>query len=525
MIVGLDFDNTIVRYDGLFHAEAVRRGLVPAATPKSKEAVRDALRAAGREDDWTELQGWAYGPGMERAEAFPGAREFVAECRRRGAKVRVISHRTRKPFKGPAHDLHAAAKAWLERSGFLADDGLAADEVFFEETKQDKLARISETGCTHFVDDLPEFLAEPSFPKGVERVHFDPSGSPAGGRFPRAASWAEVGRLVLDSAGLESAVAALLPGRGAAKLTRVEGSANNRVFRVSGGGPDLLLKSYFTDRDDARRRQQAEWDFARFAWSQGLRSLAEPVAADLEAGVSLFAWLEGRRPAPGEANASRVAEAAVFFSSLNAHRAHPDARALPEASEAAFSLAGHARLVAGRVERLLDLERDDADAAAAADFVEKELRPALAAARGGLDDDRPLDERFRLLSPSDFGFHNALLDESGVLRFVDFEYAGWDDPAKTVCDFFLQPAVPAPASAREAFTAALALTAGDAGLARRAARLAPLYRVKWACIALNDFLPAGRRRRLFSLGAEAFAARRKNQLALARRLLLAPEPS
>ena len=56
----------------------------------------------------------------------------------------------------------------------------------------------------------------------------------------------------------------------------------------------------------------------------------------------------------------------------------------------------------------------------------------------------PLGEADRVVSPSDFGFHNALRTEDGRLAFLDFEYAGWDDPAKLVCDFELQPAVPAP---------------------------------------------------------------------------------
>src|SRR4029079_9696971 len=61
MLIGLDFDNTIVRYDRLFHRLARKRGLIPDGIPVSKQAVRDHLRANGREADWTELQGMAYG--------------------------------------------------------------------------------------------------------------------------------------------------------------------------------------------------------------------------------------------------------------------------------------------------------------------------------------------------------------------------------------------------------------------------------------------------------------------------------
>jgi len=50
------------------------------------------------------------------------------------------------------------------------------DRVFFETTKEAKLARICACACTHFIDDLPEFLTLADFPPGVERILFDPVG-------------------------------------------------------------------------------------------------------------------------------------------------------------------------------------------------------------------------------------------------------------------------------------------------------------------------------------------------------------
>ena len=44
----------------------------------------------------------------------------------------------------------------------------------------------------------------------------------------------------------------------------------------------------------------------------------------------------------------------------------------------------------------------------------------------------------QLLSPSDFGFHNVIKTKQG-LQFIDFEYFGWDDPAKLTSDFLLHP--------------------------------------------------------------------------------------
>ena len=76
--------------------------------------------------------------------------------------------------------------------------------------------------------------------------------------------------------------------------------------------------------------------------------------------------------------------------------------------------------------------------------------------REAVEADQPLDPAERCLSPSDFGFHNAILANDGRLRFIDFEYAGWDDPSKLICDFFCQPAVPAPPQAFDRFATAIA---------------------------------------------------------------------
>lgn len=177
MLIGVDLDNTIVCYDRLFHRLAAERGWIPRELDTNKSSVRDYLRSQGREEDWTQLQGIAYGNRINEAGAFPGSLEFFAECRRRDQPICIISHRTRQPYRGPEFDLHQAARGWLQSHQFVGGSvaGLTENQVFLEETKVAKLARIASTGCTHFVDDLPEFLLEDRFPGGVSRVLFDPA--------------------------------------------------------------------------------------------------------------------------------------------------------------------------------------------------------------------------------------------------------------------------------------------------------------------------------------------------------------
>ena len=57
-------------------------------------------------------------------------------------------------------NLRQAALGWMTAQGFFGTSGFAvpAENVFFESTRAEKLARIAALGCTHFIDDLEEVL-------------------------------------------------------------------------------------------------------------------------------------------------------------------------------------------------------------------------------------------------------------------------------------------------------------------------------------------------------------------------------
>jgi hypothetical protein len=204
MRIGVDFDNTIACYDGVFLRAAVERGLVPADLAEDKGSVRDYLRSIDREDDWTELQGYVYGARMDLAAPYPGVIDFFKRALTAGVDLRIISHKTRTPYRGPAYDLHDAARGFLDAHGFFdpARIGLSREKAFFELTKQDKLARIGSEGCDVFIDDLPEFLAESAFPAATRRILFDPSGRGQGdhpGEMTAADSWSRIATMLLGT--------------------------------------------------------------------------------------------------------------------------------------------------------------------------------------------------------------------------------------------------------------------------------------------------------------------------------------
>lgn len=318
-------------------------------------------------------------------------------------------------------------------------------------------------------------------------------------------------------------IARRLLGLEAEEVITVEalpGGGNNQIYAVRASGKIHLMKRYFTHPGDPRDRGGTEFAFASFAWASGLRCIPEPLALDAAHAVGLFGFLPGRKCDPGTIGESEVAQAIEFLVGLNRSRSSAGAEALPVAAEACFSIREHCELVARRVHRLLEMEPLDAIDREAKDFVAHALSAAWREVQRILcarpDWETLLPGSDRILSPSDFGFHNALRMENGRLAFLDFEYAGWDDPAKLICDFFCHVAVPVPLRFLHGFSQSMGdLVADSDGLQARVQNLLPLYRVKWCCIVLNHFLPVDGARKRFA----APAASKSDQLEKARRLL------
>ncbi|HYM30221.1 MAG TPA: hypothetical protein VEU47_02905 [Candidatus Cybelea sp.] len=202
MLIGIDFDNTIAGYDRLFARLAVDLGLLPNAPEGGKKAVRDAVRSRHPEGDlaWQRLQAIAYGERMQEAELIAGVGAFLTACRERRIPVRIVSHKTRHAACDPWRvDLRSAALAWMRQQGFFDRFGLAPEHVFFESSRHDKVARIRNLRCTHFIDDLEEVFAEPGFPAEVEAILFDPAKSATSSRAATLAHWHDIEEHVLGS--------------------------------------------------------------------------------------------------------------------------------------------------------------------------------------------------------------------------------------------------------------------------------------------------------------------------------------
>lgn len=312
------------------------------------------------------------------------------------------------------------------------------------------------------------------------------------------------------------------------QLTACTHGGNNRTYKVSTDQGLYIAKHYFNERDDKRDRLAAEYAFLCYARQCAPLSVPKPYYADRETGMALYEFVQGEPLSADEVGPNEVRQAADFFCALNNSLAEAQSFSLANASEAVFSIADHLNLVAKRIARLAQINVSTDIDAMAITFVHQlhqrwqaiaeQLRSQCARER--IDLNSCLSSAQRCVSPSDFGFHNALRTADGTLRFLDFEYAGWDDPAKMVGDFFAQLAVPVSPQYFEDFTQQVMQPfAAAETLIQRATLLRPVYQIKWCCIALNIFMPVHLSRRLFAQPTLHVDALKRQQLQKATRIL------
>ena len=288
-------------------------------------------------------------------------------------------------------------------------------------------------------------------------------------------------------------------------MTPLAGGRNNRVFKVETSHDVFILKQYFQNPKDRRDRLGHEYALLEYLQAIGSHYAARPLSVDRENRALLMEFILGKRIALEDITVRHIDHAIRFHTELNAHRISETGLRLPLASEACFSLQDHIEVTQRRVDRLAGIDQWS------------EIQPLWKDVRARIENEiasgehaiEALPEEERCISASDFGFHNALETSSGDIRFVDFEYAGWDDPAKLIADFANQPDMTLDRSISGRFRdAVIAQHPCPGKLRSRAQLLEPLYQIKWACICLNDFLPEGSSRREFTGRGSAFQLER-----------------
>ena len=330
---------------------------------------------------------------------------------------------------------------------------------------------------------------------------------------------------------MESVLAGML-GSDVTSMERMGGGRNSQVYRViCDNSSPYVAKFYHHHRSDPRDRLEAEFSGLRFLWENGVRCIPRPIVAEEEHRCAVYSYVDGEKISAQEVTPPDILFAVQFLGTLETLKNSPGSRTLPPASEACFSVQDIVNTIERRWNRLSALCHNGTCKGDLRAFLEHEFKPSFEKITGWcmshlnrlhMSFISELAYEKRTLSPSDFGFHNALRRSDGGITFLDFEYFGWDDPAKMISDFLLHPGMELCENLKRRFAAAiLDCFHEDRLLAKRVEIVYPLFGLKWCLILLNEFIPEHLERRGFASKDELqIDELQAQQLSKSRRMLL-----
>lgn len=305
---------------------------------------------------------------------------------------------------------------------------------------------------------------------------------------------------------------------------------NNKVFILEiDGTKKYVMKHYFRHASDPRDRFLAEWTFLEYAMNAGISCVPKPIICDPKRGIAILEYITGHKVLKEHVSGDHISQALDFFESINQKQYSNTSKYCLKAAESCLTITDHLESVNRRISRLLQIDSESEINRSVHYFIRHDLVPLREKVQTGILNqekkgifkiDETLSERDICISPSDFGFHNAIETDQGKLFFIDFEYAGRDDPVKMICDFFCQPEVPIHHSYLPRFsTRVLERLDNPEFHYHRLKMLLPVHTIKWCCIILNEFLPVGRARRMFANQDMDIDEIKQKQLKKAKNLL------
>ena len=502
MIIGIDFDNTIARYDSSFKEIALIEGLINENWKgKTKTEIRNYLRSLpDGETKWMKLQGLVYGKYMNKAEMMPGVANFLLKCKQNNYKVLIISHKTEYGhFDTERISLRKQALKWMTYKRFFDPDyfALKKENIFFAETRKKKLDLISKSNCEYFIDDLPELFKEKYFPDGPKKILFLRSNTtdlPENTTILK--NWEDIYIHIFGFINDKDVKiwAKHLSGKNIISIKKISGKGNSQIFKIKADDKKKYALKYYPNLlIDDRPRLITEYNAFNFLHMFNISNVPESINKDVDLNLGLYVWIEGTKIT--ETTPYRLSQLINFAKQLYiiSQNISKQYNTIDLASEACLSRHDIIIQVEKRYNRLKAIENNHNDLTS---FLNNCFEPLWQKIKQKSYNIWPEESKFeslpkekQILSPSDFGLHNTI-EKSGNLIFIDFEYFGWDDPVKLTSDVIWHPAMSFTNDQASIWkNSMLKLFSNDLNFKNRLQAALPLFGMRWIMILLNEFLP------------------------------------
>lgn len=492
MKIGIDLDNTIISYDKAFQLAAKFKGLVPQDCNLNKKGIRSLIRQRENgEIEWQKLQGYVYSEGIKNAKLFPGVFRFLWLCRERKYQIEVVSHKTEYGhFDQKKISIRDAATNFLANKSLISDINPFIQKITFKSTKQEKIDYIRQGNFDCFIDDLEEIV----FCKALEEQktillseeYYETKNS----KKLYAQSWDEIIQILLEGWNLDDITKMFMTfdHQEVDHIEKLKGRGNSAIYKFYlSSGQKVALKMY--PSASFHDRLKSEFEGAKIFQELEINNTQIPRFFNKNLNAATYEWIEG--DPVNQYGEKELQSALSFLQELHNKSKSILFNDFPLAADSCLKGEDIEKQIIRRLNQLEIASKSNIDLN---QFLNDDFKPLFNKILIWSKDIWPSTENYekkllknRLeLSPSDFGFHNAIRKNSDNLVFHDFEYLGWDDPVKLISDFSHHAAMNLTKHLEQSWFKGVSEIYGEDLLGRLRAAW-PLYGLNWCLIILNEF--------------------------------------
>ena len=271
-------------------------------------------------------------------------------------------------------------------------------------------------------------------------------------------------------------------------IKEIREGVNSNVYKVKVNNIFLILK-FFNNKNKSRIKREIL--FYNFLNKIKNKQVIRPISFNLKLNMAVYPYIKGSKIK--KIKNTHVKELSDFLNQINKKRILYKTL-IPLAIDGIRNRLEHFKLCEKKINQIKLIKFENVINKDLNNFLINKLIPKFNEIKKKYKKNKlqkllsiKLSKKKMIISPSDFGFHN-IIQSKKKLFFIDFEFAGYDDPVKLICDFYCQPDQTLSSYQKRMFIKKISFQNYSLKeLDLNTKFFLPFHKIKWCCIILNIF--------------------------------------
>lgn len=424
--IGIDLDNTIIDYRNplvkLVKINDKKNNLNP---NQSISRLKAAIKKNISENQWQSLQGKLYSKEIDNANIYKGFKNFLLFCSEKNISVEIVSHKTKFGHHDPKKiNLRDKATSFLKNKEII---GKSIQKIFFEDSIEKKVRRIITRDYDIFIDDLDKVLNHKDFPKKVIKIFFSESNNKKNSLPYIFNEWIDI-RNFCKNIYYNEQIYKFFNSFNSSfyikHIRKINKGGNSSLYKIDTNlNKSFALKRFNLNRKQYYRKEKFFYNLEKNKYMLKL------LGYDDKNFFILNEWFNTDNRFVANKNDIK---SLIHFVKLCNNKKIKNLKIIPRtmASDALRSKSFFFKVIENKVLYLLNNVSDVRARNLLCDI-------KLAITNLKFNFNQNIDKKF-IYTPADIGFHNAIKHNSSI-KFIDFEFSGFDDSRKVLFDFIFHP--------------------------------------------------------------------------------------